>query len=123
MTSHAPSAQPTAIEGGKEGTDIGSVCVLTPLISASQELAEVDKVPLVIRDAIGGQPFFYTRVIEVIVEFREIRRRIQTALPAARRFPSSQSDSRLRVEVVRSRFAFLLSFTPAGHFRKLASGV
>jgi hypothetical protein len=70
MTSHASSAQPPAIKGGQEAANIISVCVRKTLPAAMQESVEMHKVPLVIRDTVGGKAPFHTCIIKVVMDFQ-----------------------------------------------------
>jgi hypothetical protein len=69
MTSHASSAQPPAIKGGQEGANIISVCIRKTFPAAVQESKEMDKVPLVIRDTVGGKAPFDTCIVKIIMDF------------------------------------------------------
>jgi hypothetical protein len=68
MTSHASSAQAAGVKGGQEGANVIALCLRKALPAVQQKPVKMDKVTLVIRDAVGGQTLFHTCVIKIVTE-------------------------------------------------------
>ena len=95
VTSHALRTQTPTVKGCKKSTNVISAGIGKAPSTVLKELAKMHQVPPVIRDAVGRESFFNSRVIKVIVDFRKSWGRTDARLQGRRGFLSRYIACRL----------------------------